>query len=351
MKNPAEELMKIPFSARFSAMALLVLCSGAATGALAAPAGETQTIRWTVAHARGESEYTGLMKEFARRIEQKSGGKLKVAFTDSDASEDAVTGAVHHQILEGRADISQINTLSFPALAAIQLPYVFRSHEHAETVFDGPVGMKLLSEVSAASENKLKALAFTYSGGYRVLLGKAAVRKAGDVKGLRFKGSSIASEFTSVLGAVPAASGDISSGKVDIVEVELSRIGSTLQAKPELAKHIKFISLTRHRMLVTTVIANEKFLAGLTAEQRKLLKDEVQILALAERKLSMDLEDRNLQLVAKNGTEILEIREAEQAGFEKAGESVRAKFPELAAQIAEIRAVKAKPSGRLASAN
>lgn len=332
-------------------MAFLLLSSAVTTGAQAAPPAKARTIHWVVAHSRGESEYSGLMKDFARRVEKKSGGELKVSFTDSEANEDAVAGAALREVMDGKADLSQINTLALAPMAAVQLPYVFRSHEHAEAVFDGPVGAKMLDEVSASAEHKLKGLAFTYSGGYRVLIGKAAIRSAADVKGLRIKGGSpIVSDFVKELGGVAANDSDFESGKLDLAEVELSRVGAYLKAKPELLKRTKFVNLTRHRMLVTAIVANEAFLAGLTEEQRRLLQDEIQALALAERRLSMSLEDRNLQFLAKNGKEIVEIPEAARADFEKAGETVCAKFPELAGRIADIRAVKAKPAGRLAAA-
>ena len=51
-------------------------------------------------------------------------------------------------------------------LWALDLPFLFRSHQHAAAVLDGPIGSELLAGLVPSG---LRGLSFTPIGGYRII--------------------------------------------------------------------------------------------------------------------------------------------------------------------------------------
>ena len=49
---------------------------------------------------------------------------------------------------------------------AFDLPFLFKDHDHAARVFEGPIGKKMLDGYNLQG-SKVQGLAFTYSGGYK----------------------------------------------------------------------------------------------------------------------------------------------------------------------------------------
>ena len=337
-------------SLHLAAVATVALSFSGAGNALADSAEtDARTIRWVVAHDRGSSPFLDLNKDFARRLTEKSGGKLKIEFIKSAAPESALDEDAYAQVVEGKADMSQL-AASGAKVHVFDMPFIFRNYDHAEAVFASPVGKKIVAEVAAASNGKIRGLAFTYSGGYRILVGKIALRSAADFKNARMRSStSYLVPFMQELGATPIDAGAPSrerpiaglvSGDLDLEETEINRLAIVEKEHPDLLKQIGFVNLTRHRMYVTAIVANEKFLASLSKKLRTLLVSEMQELAVAERKLSIDMEGRNLDLLTKKGLHFVDYPKSELKALMTAGEVIHAQHPEMAGLIQEIRAIK-----------
>ncbi len=320
-------------------LSVLLGCSAASTAAAAKP----RTIRWVVAHTRNEAAYGPLMADFARRLDKRSAGELRVEFFDGTAADDEGNTAAHQQVLDGTADMGQFEKMVAQYVPAVVAPFVFRNYAHAEAVYAGPVGQKLLDGLYASSDRKLRALAFTYSGGYRVLLSKAPVAKTADLKNLRLVAPGVEG-WSEMMGELMQNVGvRLVREEPDLIEDAINRLPHFLDRHPEEIKKIGFVNRTNHGMLLTAIVANEKFLSTLTGEQRRLLVEEVETLALDERKLSVGLEVKNIQLLKKKGLTFTEFSSAERRIFAAAGEAVIRKHPETYRLIQEIRSVKEKP--------
>jgi TRAP-type transport system periplasmic protein len=318
--------------------------------AVAAQAAEKpRVIRWLVAHDRGHNAFTDLNKKWAHELEKKSRGALKIEFVTSRAEESQLDESAYREVAQGRSDMSQLPATAVEA-HVLDMPFLFRSYKHAEAVFASPVADKMLAGVSESSGDKVRGLAFTYSGGYRILAGGKAVRVLADLKGARVRKSrSHLAPFLESVGAklvkVEASSkqsplDDVAAGKLDLDETEINRLALVEKAHPGLVKKLGNVNLTRHRMYVTAIVANEKFLQSLPAAQRDLLASEVEKLATAERKLSIDLEAKNLKFLAKSGATVVEFAESDKPAFAKAGEEFRKSQRQLAGLIADIQAVR-----------
>lgn len=336
-------------------ISMTLLLAGAPAGIQAAEA-KAKVLRWVVAHDRGNTPFAELNREFGRRVEKRSGGSLKVEFIDSGASDGDLDAAAYKQVRDGGAEMSQLGATA-AGVNIFDAPFVFRNYEHAEAVFESNVGKKLVSQVSKASAGKIRGFGFTYSGGYRMLVSNTPLRSAADFKGLRMRrGSSMLSEFLQNLGVKPVDAGalptgpvaGVAAGKYDVEETEVNRLTFIAQAHPEILGKSESFNLTRHRMYVTAVIANEKFLAGLTPEERKIVSEEAESLAANERRFSVTLEKKNLPVLEKLGLNVVEFPAAELPALVKAGQAVYSKSPEMVKLVAEIRAVKDSPN-KLAS--
>jgi TRAP-type C4-dicarboxylate transport system substrate-binding protein len=332
-------------------VASLVLSAAFATSSLAAgPTQSTRTIRCALAHTAIDDAYKPLFDEFAKRIAKKSGGSLKFEFVrgygDADPIDDPFGFSRVEQMLhDGSADIGQVETNLTPFVPGVTAPFAFRSYQHAEVVFNGPLGKELLARISAGSP-ALRALAFAYSGGERVIIGRNPISKLSDFKGQVFSlhgnptWSDVNRELMDAIGAtlVPGSSTE----SVTEQDMALNRLLLYAERYPDRSKQhqFKFINLTRHSLLVTTMVASESFLASLTPEQRALLTSEIKDLAADERHLTIELEPKRLKALTAMGLKPVEMPDAERRKLKEISESILKKHPDIYRQVLEIRAVK-----------
>lgn len=321
------------------------------------------TARWLVAHDREDSPFRDLMDGFSRRIKEKSGGKLMIEFVPI-AGPDSQWGAVgREKVTAGEAEISQIAAGSVRSsdgadgdYGVLDMPFVFRDYGHAAAFFDSAVARRLLAGASTSSEGRLRAVDFTYSGGFRVLHGKKPLERASDLKGAKLsasRGGPIMAEFLTQAGAAlvgdPEArtkvEDDFKAGRIDLEETEVNRLAIARAKHPELAKELTALNLTNHRMYMTVLIVNEAFLARLPEEQRVMLLEELKALAREERRTSIELEKRNLAKLEAEGVRVVRLSKGERAKLEKAGAAVLKKHPAFGAVVAEIRALKSARDG------
>ena len=340
---------------RVSLLCAALLAAGARTGAAhpghAAPK-TTRTVRWTVAHFRDDASFNKLLDGFARRVAEKSGGMLKVEFDNPagpEAGRELDSETVNRRLTEGSADMAQVEVVALGA-GVIETPFLFRGYEHAESVWNSPVGDKLLARIPDATGGKVEGLAFSYSGGYRIMVGQKAVRRASDFKNLRLRDNGTSAEIFADLGAatVKVERAELAGktpldlaaeGRVDLEETEINRLAYFKLRHPDAAKKLKYLNLTNNSMLVTVMAANRAFLASLDEKSRALLVQEVRALPAAERKLSVDLARTNLESLRKDGMTVVSLPKSEQRAMETLAETHSAKSPD-AATIREIKAVK-----------
>src|SRR3569832_2008736 len=153
-------------SSRF--LMALTLIAAAAPGALAAP----HELRWVLAH-EPSGVFTQAAQEFASLVSKESKGDVTVKIISSREfghGQLANPDDVAKLVSEGKVEMTQTYTTSLgrfaPKLYVLDMPYLFRSHAHAAAVLDGGIGKDLLASLEPRN---MKGLAFTYSGGYRIL--------------------------------------------------------------------------------------------------------------------------------------------------------------------------------------
>jgi TRAP-type C4-dicarboxylate transport system substrate-binding protein len=373
-----------PVFAKLSLLAgLVVVVCSAAWGVTRHRAGtlatvNPRTIRWYVVHARDYREYDEQLRAFAQRLSERTGGALRVEFTSSDIGigwrDRAAERNGYNRVVAGDFDMCQLGTDTLGA-DVIELPFVFRNYDHAEAVWRGPIGEQMLADISTRTGGRLSALAFSYSGGFRVLVGRRPIRSADDVRGavlnvdtahmqpdealLLELGANAGTpspvndfpdDRSRAAGTVRQMSQMLSAGQVDLFSVEINGLAYVETKYGPLDVRPLYVNVTEQSMYATAMVANTRFLASLPPNLRRVLEDETRAFALAERRLSAELAERNLAMFTQRfGHTVVPFPRASRSRFVAAGRAVQRRSPQWASVLREIEAAGEVPL-RLASA-
>ncbi|MBI3548932.1 MAG: TRAP transporter substrate-binding protein [Elusimicrobia bacterium] len=315
-------------------------------------------IRWVMIHEPSATAEEAA-HDFAERIEKASAGDIHVEVLTRVGYRDKYNGgktlnplSVMRKLESGDLEMCQTYT-SFLGrynrnMWALGLPYLFRDYNHAEKVFEGPIGKDLMNGLASASP--LRGLAFTYSGGYGMFATKGtSARKPSDLKGLRFEigrgfpySSAIANalEIESVVAPPDAYVPLAKAGLVDGVETTFARF-----AEYGDENHARVVTNTEHFLLTTAIAINDKFFRSLPPKYQKMIEDVALETGRKERQHSIDLIRDSRQKLEKRGITVIDLTPDELAAYKKALEPVYAEVePFIGPDIVQrIRDTKAGP--------
>jgi len=182
---------------------------------------------------------------------------------------------------------------------------------------------------SLQESKKVKGLAFTYSGGFRIIPGNEAVAKIEDLRGMKLRTSfsPVAIETFKTLGAdvVPMEleelSENLASANVTVGESTYPRVYALGHDKVS-----KVINHTEHSLFLTSILIGTDFWNTLSSELQAVVSEAAKEAARYERSLSID----DIALVQAraeaDGIEVIKMSTAEQARFAEATKVVYEKF-------------------------
>ena len=173
-----------------------------------------KTIRWVLAHEPIEL-FLRAAKRFKKTMEEMAPGVLDYEImTLSEYSDKYQNGkkVTKHDLIDlmeaGEIEMSQMYTSTLGRkhhrdMWALDMPFLFRDHDHAQKVLEGEIGQSLLAGLN--EKTNVHGLAFTYSGGFRMIPANVVIDKIEDFKGqpLRCNMSPIATETFIAVGADP----------------------------------------------------------------------------------------------------------------------------------------------------
>jgi tripartite ATP-independent transporter DctP family solute receptor len=310
----------------------------------------TYKIRWVLAH-----EPIGLFKEaaevFKKEVSEKSNGNIAVEVLTLPEYETKYNNGHKisnkkylSKIQSGQIEMSQTYTTSLgkvsQSMYALDLPYLFRNHDHAQKVLEGDVGNKLLADLSKA---KLRGLAFTYSGGYRIVPGTKAISKMEDFKGLNIRTSEspIAQDTFKLLGANPIpmtldqVDAGLKSGKINEAESTYARYFTLGQNKVAT-----IVNETQHSLFLTSIIVNDKFWNSLPQNYKDIMKNAAVSAARVERQHSIVASEDTKKKCIENGIKIYTLDKKEEDRVKAALQPVYKKYEPMLGRelISQIQA-------------
>jgi tripartite ATP-independent transporter DctP family solute receptor len=258
-------------------------------------------------------------REFARLVEERSGGKLKIIVYS-----DAVLGdeqSVIEQVQLGGIDFARVNSAPVVGvsskLGVVCLPYLFRDSEHLWKVLLGPIGDELLESLKPGG---IDGLAY-YDSGARSFYSKTPVYSIAGLKNLRIRVqySDPFASFIKLLGATPVQLnfGDVYNA-LQKDEVDGAENNWSSYYTADHYRLAEYYFLDEHTRNPEVLLASSKVMDDLSAEYREIIvsaaKDSVEF----QRKAWEANEKKSEELIRKSGAVITKISDEDKELVQKA---------------------------------
>ena len=297
-------------------------------------------LRWVLAHVPYDL-FLRAANHFAKTVEERTNGAIQVEVMGKPEWEKEYNNGeainifkLLRKLAEGEFEMSQMYSTVLGQVNndwyALDMPFLFKDHDHATRVLDGNIGEYLLKGLGRTSN--LRGLAFTYSGGYKMIASNKAIGSVEDLKGMHVRcGHSPVSKATfESLGATTEAMGV--DGFVDAMNNNQVDGGENVfprYFRSNVDKVTNSVSLTDHAMFLTSIIINKDIWNSLTEEQQTILQECAYKAAEEERKQSLIDGADALQRARNEGIEVVEWNEDELNRFKDIVEPIHGQFNEL----------------------
>ncbi|MBI3552402.1 MAG: TRAP transporter substrate-binding protein DctP [Elusimicrobia bacterium] len=282
-------------------------------------------MRWVLAH-EPISLFEPAAREFARLVEAGTRGEVRVdilSLADYSPGRSMAAADVAEEAASGRLEMAQTYAHAFGRLhapiLAVDAPFLFRSHEHATRVLDGEIGRGLLAPLRTRG---LRGLAFTYSGGYRIVSSTGLeIRRLEDLRGLRVRTSPnpVAVAALEALAArpVPAPLERVNAltreGLIDAAETTYPRYWLARQHEVQ-----GVVNETGHSLLTTVVAMNEAFFQSLPRAHQDVVVAAAGVIARGEREYSISEGEKARAAALAAGVKIVALDPRERRRVEAA---------------------------------
>lgn len=233
---------------------------------------------------------------------------------------------------DNTVQIAQMQTTSLARQAnrqmhVLDMPYLFENHDHAAEVLEGDVGQKLLNSFDANS--KLKGLAYTYSGGFRLMPMSSSVTTLGEIAGQKVRSgmSHIAQDtmrafgFNPVPTEIDGVSAVIESGEAIGAEHVAQRL-----LPDQCDSWIKSIIDTQHSLFLTSIVVNVDWWNSLDCTVQRIFSEAALEAARNERALSLQDGETSLMKMQNDGVTVIHLGDDELSNLRNLAESVYEKY-------------------------
>lgn len=288
--------------------------------------GGSQPLTLKAGHAVAETHpyHLGLVK-FAELVSQKTNGQVKIDIyangqlgNERDMIEGLQIGTID-LVVSSTGPVSNF----VPEMGVVDLPFLFRDHEHAYKVLDGPIGQGLLAKFQSKN---IVGLAFWENGFRHLTNSKRAVATPNDVKGLKIRTmeNPVHQETFRVLGADPTPMAwsevftALQQGTIDGQENPIPIIYNQ-----KIYEAQKYLSLTGHFYSPSLLLMSNAAFQKLTPDQQKIVKEAALEAAAYEREQIKQQENEQIDKLKAAG---MQITEPDRAAFQQATQSVYQKF-------------------------
>ncbi|MDD2429843.1 MAG: TRAP transporter substrate-binding protein [Eubacteriales bacterium] len=185
---------------------LVVLMALLMTFSLVTSVSAQTVLKMSEVHAEGYPT-TLADHEFARLVEEKTEGRIKVEVYSGGTLYGEETGAIEAlqlgDLAFARVSASPVSNF-VPALNAIQMPYLYKSGEHMWAILNGEIGQGFLAEIEKSPDSGLVGLCY-YDAGSRSFYVTREVKTVGDMAGLkiRVQNNTMMVRMVELLGGAP----------------------------------------------------------------------------------------------------------------------------------------------------
>jgi len=294
-------------------------------------------IKWLIAHEPVDL-FLRTAKAFAAEVKAATAGQVDIEIYTAKEFADKFNGGLienpmvymeRGQLEMSQLHISQLWKWNVPAFMALEMPFLFTDHEHATRVLEGEIGQGMLTELKEKSP--ARGLAFTYSGGFRIVASDKEINNLADFKNLSFYTGTnpIGIDTIEAIGGQPDphaiedywssihTEGDCH----DAVDTTVPRLLATVNKSKK-----RYITDTKHSLFLTSIIVSEKFWSSLSDTLKDNLGQAAFNAARLERKWSVEDSERIAQEGQQAGVQYKELSEVEMMKFRALTEPLYTKY-------------------------
>lgn len=277
-----------------------------------------RTIRWVLAHEPYDL-FLRAAEKFAAEVSEKTHGEIAIEVLGlTEYTEKYLNGQqldrykIKDLVNDGTIEMSQMYTTTLGLvdqdMFVLDMPFLFTDHAHAARVLDGAIGQQLMDQLAEKSE--IKGLAFTYSGGFRAIVGNKVIEAVEDLQGMKVRvaHSPVAEATMRAFGAEPVVlpieqlADALGEKIVDCGESTYPRIYSMRQNETA-----GVINHTEHSLFLTTIIMNKGVWNELTVDQQKIFADAALSAAHIERAESLEDIGITRERAVKDGIKVVDL--------------------------------------------
>lgn len=300
-------------------------------------------IRWVIAHEPIKLFFRAA-KDFEASLNAQQGAEeieieIMTPAEYSDRYNDGII-VTKHDLLDlmdqGKIEMSQMYTTWMAEtyvkdMLAFEMPFIFQDHDHATRVLEGEVGEQLLDRVYQSSKS-LRALSYTYSGGFRCLMADKEVTTLADLSGVKFRSNRnpIAQATLKCIGIEPfvceleETKDRFEDGAIEGVDTVYPRVYPL-----NLDPHVQTVIHSEHTLFLTTMLISDKFWNTLTPQVRSIIKRAAIEAGRKERAETIKDGRETKERMIAEGKTVVEISEQDDELFRQRAQSVYAEFADF----------------------
>ncbi|HHW03216.1 MAG TPA: TRAP transporter substrate-binding protein DctP [Thermoanaerobacterales bacterium] len=249
-------------------------------------------------------------KELAKRVEEKTNGKLKIEVypsaqlgSDEDVIEQAIQGVNVAVLTDGGRMANYVKEMGI-----IGMPYFADGYDDILKVTQSDIFKEW--EDQLVKEDGIRVLSFNWYDGARHFLTNKPVTKPADLNGLRIRtpGAPVWSESIKAMGATP-----VSMPWTEVYQamqqkaIDGAEGQYTATYTSRLYEVLKYIDKTSHFQLVNGIIVGEKWFDTLPEEYQKILLEETKAVAAENAQLVMKLSDEYEKKMVEKGMKVVNV--------------------------------------------
>jgi len=275
---------------------LAIICSMIASSTAFA-----MTIKLGVVTKPGSAQNI-VAEKFKESVEKQSNGQIevKIYHSKSIGTETEILQQIQMNTIQmGIITAGPFDTFD-PIVRVINYPFLFKDHNQADQILDGPLGTEILQSLESAG---FKGLCFSENGFRNLTNNRHPVRSPDDIKGLKIRvmASALHRAIWQALGANPTPMPwpiytELEQGVIDGQENPLWVL--------EVYKFYevqKYMTLTRHVYSPHIDVASLIWWQKLDSKTQELLQKAMYDAALFQRQDNRSKNDKRLQMLKEKG--------------------------------------------------
>lgn len=254
---------------------------------------------------RTHSVHKGMVY-MAERVYEKSDGQMRIDVYPSGQLGSERENLEMLQI--GSLAITKVSAAVMegfaPSYRVLGLPYIFASREHAQRVFDGPIGREILQD---GEEFWLRGLTFYDAGSRSFYTKDRPIEHPDDLRGLKIRvmPSISAVNMVRIFGGSPTP---ISWGEL-YTALQGGVVDGAENNPPSffLSYHYevcRYYSINEHTTIPDVLLVSTKIWDRLTPQEQQWLQEAADESAVVQRELWMESEQHSLQMVKEAGVQV-----------------------------------------------